>query len=147
MIEMVDKVFKNQHAAPHIRFEGNYIPVPESGCHLWVGRNVKGYGIFCVGGVNKLAHRYAYEQKNGPIPKGLEIDHLCQVPMCVNPDHMEPVTHNENMARGKPTRTRCKHGHEFTPENTVIRKRKTGKTYRECRECERDRCRKYLHKG
>jgi hypothetical protein len=67
----------------------------------------------------RLAHRVIYEYLVGPIPDGLSIDHLCRVRHCVNPAHLEPVTHRENVLRGQaPTavngrKTRCKRGHEF----------------------------------
>ena len=94
-------------------------------CWLWTGsRNQLGYGTMRVEPKRIAAHRFAYELLVGPIPEGLELDHLCRVPGCVNPDHLEPVTHRENLLRGvSPSgryarRTHCKHGHKFTPENT-----------------------------
>lgn len=69
-----------------------------------------GYGIRG----HRLAHRVAYETQVGPIPKGLEIDHLCRNRACVNVEHMEVVTHAENMRRAFQRRTHCKHGHEYT---------------------------------
>lgn len=83
------------------RFEALCIPVPESGCRPWLGTtNGKGYGRFVIDGSLVMPHRYAYEQRHGPIPQGLMIDHLCRVPCCVNPDHMEVVTSKENTRRG-----------------------------------------------
>ena len=84
-----------------------------------------------------MAHRVAYELTNGPIPDGLELDHLCRVRHCVNPSHIEAVTHRENTLRGTgpiPHRARqshCKHGHEFTPENTY----RLPNGCRHCRTC------------
>lgn len=90
-----------------------------------------GYGTFWDGKVLS-AHRWAYEHFVGPIPEGLHLDHLCRVRRCVNPAHLEPVTLAENVRRGeRATKTHCKNGHEFTPENT-IRRNKPG---RECRTC------------
>ena len=84
-----------------------------------------GYAYVQVEGKKWRAHRLAYEQAKGPIPDGLVIDHLCNTTACVNPDHLEAVTHSENMKRevdrGRQyniRKTHCKHGHEFTPENT-----------------------------
>ena len=74
-------------------------------CWLWKGyTNPRGYGVYSFG--YKAAHRtvrvhrYAYEQLVGPIPNGLELDHLCRTRVCVNPRHLEPVLHTENLRRG-----------------------------------------------
>ena len=97
--------------------------------------------------VTAMAHRVAYESFRGPIPDGLEIDHLCRVRNCINPDHLEVVTHAENMARAEwpnlANRKRvasrwdhpegvCARGHEYTPENTYVRPDGRG---RQCRKC------------
>ena len=68
----------------------------------------------------RLAHRVAYELVVGPIPEGLDLDHLCRNRICVNPSHLEPVTDKENVRRGLHgvLRTHCKYNHELTPENT-----------------------------
>ena len=96
-------------------------------CWLWTGAvQSKGYGTFGRGrnqDGTMLAHRFSYEQAYGPIPKDLELDHLCRVRHCVNPSHLEAVTHRENSLRGEsPTcvthRTGvCRNGHPQTPEN------------------------------
>lgn len=78
--------------------------VNENGdCWEWqMARNSSGYGSYMVETrTAMLAHRYAYEQMVGPIPEGLEIDHLCRNRGCVRPDHLEPVTHSENMRRAR----------------------------------------------
>lgn len=104
-------------------------------CILHGGRlDRDGYGRV---GRDALAHRVAWEAKNGPIPRGLTIDHLCYVRQCVNPDHMEIVTSRENTQRGKARQTHCIHGHEFTPENTYLWSRKPGWVGRLCRACNR----------
>ncbi|ALG85838.1 HNH endonuclease signature motif containing protein [Gordonia phthalatica] len=75
--------------------------VDGSGCWIW-NRKIRpdGYGRKSLGKyVQVPAHRWVYEQCVGPIPDGLELDHLCNVRACVNPDHLEPVTHTENMLR------------------------------------------------
>ncbi|MGQ5576033.1 HNH endonuclease signature motif containing protein [Streptomyces sp. ECR3.8] len=71
-----------------------------SECWLWLSRkNPKGYGQMTVDGHPRSAHRVSYEAFVGPIPDGLEIDHLCRVRHCVNPSHLEPVTRSENIRR------------------------------------------------
>lgn len=91
------------------------------------------------------AHRFSYERAVGPIPAGLQIDHLCRVRACVNPAHLEPVTCGENVRRSwaamprKPPKTHCVHGHAYTPENTHIRK---NGAYA-CLACNAIRCRRY----
>lgn len=97
------------------------------GCWEWTGRlNTNGYGQTRVGDRRPHAHRVAYELVVGPIPTGLQLDHLCRNRACVRPDHLEPVTQTENVRRGvgfsglNARKTHCIHGHEFTQENTRI---------------------------
>ena len=98
-------------------------------CWEWTASKVYGYGQFGIAHQKHArAHRFAYELLVGPIPEGLELDHLCRNRACVNPDHLEPVTTRVNLLRGatvtarKAGQTHCIHGHEFTPDNTFIRK-------------------------
>ena len=108
-------------------------------CWLWLGgKDRENYGKFWVDGKDRRAHRFAYELFRGPIPKGCEIDHLCLTPACVNPDHLEAVTHRENMARSN-CRTRCNRGHPLQGDNVYF----VGNNERRCRECERIRSRAY----
>lgn len=111
-------------------------------CWLWTARRDHGgYGQFFIHQSGKTkglgAHRFAYEQIEGLIPEGLVLDHLCRNPPCVNPSHLEPVAQRENVLRGeslfarRAAQTRCKHGHEFTAENTHVRVNGT----RQCRTC------------
>ncbi len=115
----------------------------EDGCWVWIaGTFPTGYGRFFVGGVRRRAHRIAYEALVGPVPDGLELDHLCRVRNCVNPAHLEPVTHAENMRRGcQATATHCLRGHKFTKANTIYRADRPGQ--RECRACARERGRRW----
>lgn len=84
-------------------------------CWIWQGSlKVDGRGRVTISGRNELAHRAMYEQEVGPIPDGLELDHLCGVPPCIRPSHLEPVTHIENVRRAQATRTR-----KLTPEDVA----------------------------
>jgi len=79
-----------------------------SECWLWHGcKTPHGYGVFQYGdAVRGYAHRWAYQEAKGSIPAGLSLDHLCRNPSCVNPGHLEAVTHRENMRRGAESRAR-----------------------------------------
>jgi hypothetical protein len=70
-------------------------------CWIWQLKRAPrtGYGVVRVNGQDLMAHRLEYERANGPIPEGMQIDHLCRVRECVNPDHLEPVTPQENTRR------------------------------------------------
>lgn len=105
-------------------------------CWLWCGQvSNKGYGVVCLDNRKQPAHRVAYMLLVGPIPDGLELDHLCRVPLCVRPDHLEPVTHAENQRRMGIARTHCIHGHPYTPENTY----RAPNGRRRCRACAHQR--------
>lgn len=107
-------------------------------CWMWEGTLTKGYGAIRVGRKMKYAHRVVYELLVGPILEGLTIDHLCRVPACINPDHLEPVTIGENTRRvsvwPQSLRTHCPQSHPYDEENTYVNDGK-----RECRECKRTR--------
>lgn len=110
-----------------------------SSCWLWIGAKV-GYGSIGDGERRLSAHRLSYETFVGPIPEGLVIDHLCRVPACVNPDHLEAVTTRENLLRGNGfsgrniRKTHCPAGHPYAPGN--LAKTKVG---RKCLICNRER--------
>lgn len=110
-------------------------------CWIWTGTiNNRGYGCTSLKGKAIYAHRVSYEFYVGPIPDGLELDHLCRNPPCINPDHLEAVTHAENMRRGKAAQaTHCVHGHLFDAENTYIPPRGG----RQCRICRAIRFREW----
>jgi len=113
------------------------------GCWLWRGATDQhGYGR--VGAEHKpdgpnravLAHRVAYELTIGPIGPGMVLDHLCRVPACVNPHHLEQVTQAENCRRGLwAMRTHCPKGHAYDDVNTY----RDPSGGRRCHECRRER--------
>lgn len=90
----------SQHGTPEVRFWRKVDRTGPDGCWLWLGKlGSKGYGLAHVENGQRQAHRVAYELAIGQIPDGLEMDHLCNVRRCVNPEHLEPVTHAENIRR------------------------------------------------
>jgi len=107
-----------------------------------------GYGRFTINGKSVVAHRFSYELLIGPIPEGMQLDHLCRNRKCVNPDHLEPVTLQENLRRGegnkkatiaaakkRMSKKYCKRGHPYDSINTYIRP----DGGRDCRTCARIR--------
>jgi hypothetical protein len=102
-----------------------YITIdPETGCHLWHGvADEKGYGRLRYRSKPLSAHRVGYELVKGPIPAGLQIDHLCRNPACCNAAHLEAVTPRENVRRGNnpaavnARKTHCSRGHELSGPN------------------------------
>lgn len=117
-----------------------YVQITDD-CWLWTGcvdRTV-GYGEFgrAVTGRKIRVHRYVYELIKGPIPSGLQIDHLCRVRICVNPDHLEAVTQQENIRRGQSPpannarKTHCVRGHELNGSNLIPMQH----GHRRCRIC------------
>jgi hypothetical protein len=92
-------------ASQHADISANIIPEPNSGCWLWIGAGTKhgGYGAYWDKNNRKqhVAHRLVYIIQRGPIKSGLHLDHLCCNPSCVNPDHLEPVTLEENVRRAQ----------------------------------------------
>lgn len=115
---------------------------PETCCWEWAGaKTPEGYGRIKRDGAMYATHREAYRLWfAADVPEGLEIDHLCRVRNCLNPDHLEAVTGRTNKLRSEgfaglnAAKTHCDSGHEFTPENTYI----TPAGARSCRECKRE---------
>ena len=102
------------------------------------GKYTNGYGKFFLAGAARRAHRVAYEHYIGPIPDGLGIDHLCRVRGCVNPAHLEPVTHAENVRRGDSgkhnrVKTHCPKGHPYKGDNLY----RESDSHRRCLVCKR----------
>lgn len=120
-------------------------------CWLWIGDiSAKGYGRFSRNKNRSKAHRWSYEHFIGPIPEGLTIDHLCMVKCCVNPEHLEAVTAEENTRRYLATRSdlydwsngKCRKGHELA----IVGYRERPKKGRECMGCRKEQGRKYYLK-
>lgn len=117
-------------------------------CWLWTAATDKGYGKFREGGVGSKvvpAHVWAWRQEYGPVPAGLELDHLCRRKNCVRPSHCEAVTHAENIRRGdrrkmgehNRRKSYCPSGHRYDHLNTYV----DSASRRHCRKCERSRVR------
>ncbi len=115
-------------------------------CWLWAGaKSVDGYGQKHANGATVSVHTESYKAHVGPIPDGLEIDHLCRVRACYNPAHLETVTHAENMRRANLVRTYergdvCVHGHQKDGVRSDAGSR--GGSRRYCKTCERTRARR-----
>lgn len=116
-------------------------------CWLWLGCTINGYGQMKIPGSAKkriYTHRFFYERLVGPIPEGLQLDHLCRVRNCVNPEHLEPVTGRVNTLRGtspvaqRAKQTHCLNGHPLVGSNLI-----NSKPTRQCRICTNARKRKY----
>jgi len=118
---------------------------PNSGCWIWAGSTSNGYAMavnWRYPGIVR-AHRLAYTHFIGEIPKGLQLDHLCRVRCCVNPNHLEAVSQQENIKRGiRPyeshtngRKTHCPQGHPYDDKNTAFNKRPDGRLSRRCLTC------------
>jgi hypothetical protein len=129
----------------NVRFARLAMPEPNSGCWLWLGSVcADGYGKFNVA-PETLAHRFSYVLHHGHIPTGTEVDHKCRVRSCVNPDHLQAISHASNVRRGdfktnhrNRVKTHCKRGHPLAGNNLVVEVWR-GLTMRKCRTCRADR--------
>lgn len=126
--------------------DGPVGPLNRGPCWLWTASTIKGYGAFRLENQTVYAHRIAWEAVHGPIPAGVEIDHLCSVPRCVNPDHLELVTHAENVRRGRggdhqAAKTHCPKGHPYEGDNV-----RTYEGRRRCLTCKREQGRETYHR-
>jgi|SRR5882724_4565826 len=120
----------------------------ENGCWIWTGSRSrklkKPYGMFRVNNIlTRRAHVLSYELYYGPVSEGKEVDHICRNTMCINPEHLEAVTHGENVKRGlkaglyeRPLH--CKQGHALTPDNVREEKDRW-----RCKICQRDAMRRH----
>lgn len=106
---------EGMRATVETRFRASYKVNPVTGCWEWQRlTNQDGYPRFFYAGHLGYGHRYIWETEHDSIPDYLEVDHLCRVRSCVNPAHLELVTHLQNVLRGWASRTHCRSGHPRT---------------------------------
>lgn len=140
------------------------IRVDKNGCWIWIGRlNHDGYGCFDgLEHISTFAHRLSFIAKYGSIPPKKELDHVCRMRRCVNPEHLEAVTHHENVKRGllgsatkrrQISKMKCPKGHSYTGDNLYVEPRcysangvKRKSPSRHCKTCRRERQRLYERK-
>lgn len=109
------------------------ISIDNNGCWVWTAAsNGAGYGRWNQSGSLRYPHRVTAELEYGE--STLQVDHVCRVRACCNPDHLEYVTNRENSIRGKALITHCPKGHEYSEDNTLMR----NDTHRHCRACKRE---------
>ena len=143
---VVASLSSSQRAELLMQLEKRTVRIPWSGCWVFTGYVFNsGYGGLRVRGTpgndKYFVHRLSYELLIGAVPDGKQLDHLCRVRCCLNPAHLEPVTHRENVLRGISlpkawktwrSRTHCNHGHAFDENNTIL----TKQGHRRCRICQ-----------
>jgi len=125
------------------RFKAKYIDRGPNFCWLWTGAYARyGHGSFRFNGRTGSAHRFAWMLANQQlIPDGQVVRHWCDTPACVNPDHLELGTQQDNVndmleRTYIPVET-CKRGHPFTPENTATFLKPNGRIQRNCKTCQK----------
>lgn len=122
------------------RFWAKVEPDPATGCWMWTGTPTTAppaaYAQFRPGGSRPkvYAHRHAYATLVGPVPDGLQLDHLCRRTLCVNPTHLEPVTARVNKRRATEIIEQCRRGHPLAAGNVY----RDGRGWRSCRTCRRN---------
>jgi len=132
----------------------NQIEINDFNCWLWTGHTDKdGYGNITIKRKSKRTHRVYWEIINGPIPKGMWVLHTCDVPSCINLNHLFLGTHTDNMRdkvkKGRDfnkSKTHCIRDHEFNEKNTRHHTRPNGESHRTCRPCDALRSKSYRKK-
>lgn len=114
---------------------------PETGCWEWIGSLTapNGYAQIGINGDKIVVHNLVYELLIGKMDDGLEPDHICLIKRCVNPEHIEPVTHSENVKRAQsllPKKTHCPSGHEYVGDNLYVN---PNTEFKHCRKCQSER--------
>lgn len=145
--EGIDRRPKTHGLSLKERIEYLSMPEPNSGCWIWMGSlDHNGYGKAgaYINGVREkesLAHRFSYREFVGAIPHGMHVDHICRNRACVNPQHLQVLSHLENIRRAdcssghrNTKKTHCPKGHEYSEDNTIIEKGKN-RPWRKCRIC------------
>lgn len=119
------------------RYADRLVEDPETGCINWTGQVVNwGYGRVTIDRKVYAVHRVFYEIFKGPIPEGMQVDHICRNRLCQNPDHLQAVTKSENVALGHLRNTHCPKGHPYEDGNIIF-----DNGARRCRTCNREKCR------
>ena len=116
---------------------------PNSGCWLWTGPTIRGYGYISIDGKSRITHRVAYETFY-QLPK--ELHHTCKTRQCCNPAHLQPVTAKQHKSfhdHWQSKKTHCPQGHLYSPANTYVYTMKNGWKTRTCRICAREKVRRH----